>query len=91
MSVSRSRGRRACVDEATDFNDRDNAGVIVNVQGDEGFGDHVTSESRAFRTRQTAVLHTAEQLWVTFEYVQRANGSVEHQENPHRGDLHSAF
>ena len=91
MSVSRSRSRRACVDEATDFNDRDNAGVIVNVQGDEGFGDHVTSESRASRTRKTAVLHTAEQLRVTFEYVQRANGSVKHQENPHRGDLHSAF
>ena len=91
MSVSRPRGRRACVDEATDFNARDNAGVVVNVQGDEGFGDHVASESRASRTRQTAVLHTAEQLWVTFEYVQRANESVEHQENPHRGDLHSAF
>ena len=91
MSVSRSRGIRACVDVATDFNDRDIAGVIVNVQGDKGFDDHVTSESRASRTRQTAVLHTAEQLRVTFEYVQRANGCVEHKENPHRGDLHSAF
>ena len=68
-----------------------NAGVIVNVQGDEGFSDHKTSEPRASRMRQTAVLHTAEQLRVTFEYVQRANGSVEHQENPHRGDIHSAF
>ena len=57
-----------------------NAGVIVNVKGDEGFGDHKTSESRASRMRQTAVLHTAEQLRVTFEYVQRADGSVEHQE-----------
>ena len=92
VSVSISiEGRRAYVDEATDFNDRDNAGVIVNVQGDERFGDHVTSESRASRTRKTAVLHTAEQLRVTFEQVQRADGSVEHQENPHRGDLHSAF
>ena len=91
LSVSISiEGRRACADEATDFNDRDNVGVIVNVQGDEGFGDHVSSESRASRTRKTAVLHT-EQLRVTFEYVQRANGSVEHQENPHRGDLRSAF
>ena len=35
-----------------------NTGVIVNVQGDEGFGDHVTSESRASRMRQTAVLRT---------------------------------
>ena len=43
-------GRRACVDEATDFNDRDNAGVIVNVQGDEGFGDHVTSGVAHSRT-----------------------------------------
>ena len=47
------RGVDVRVDEATDFNDRDNAGVIVNVQGDEGFG-----------TRKTAVLHTAEHVRV---------------------------
>ena len=35
-----------------------NAGVIVIVKGDEGFGDHKTSESRASRMRQTAVLRT---------------------------------
>ena len=35
-----------------------NAGVIVNVKGDEGFSDHKTSESRASRMRQTAVLRT---------------------------------
>ena len=35
-----------------------NAGVIVNVQGDEGFGDHVSNESRASRTRRKAVLRT---------------------------------
>ena len=36
----------------------DNAGGVVNVKGDEGFGDHVTSEPRASRTRQTVVLRT---------------------------------
>ena len=45
QSVQKIVCRRACVDEATDFNDRDNAGVIVNVQGDEGFGDHVTTNA----------------------------------------------
>ena len=35
-----------------------NAGVIVNVQGDEGFSDHKTNEPRASRMRQTAVLRT---------------------------------
>ena len=35
-----------------------NARVIVNVKGDEGFSDHMTSEPRASRTRQTAVLRT---------------------------------
>ena len=35
-----------------------NAGVIVNVKGDEGFGDHETSEPRLSRMRQTAVLRT---------------------------------
>ena len=34
-----------------------NAGVIENVKGDKGFGDH-TSGSRASRMRQTAVLRT---------------------------------
>ena len=56
-----------------------NAGVIVNVKRDEGFGEHVTSEPRANATN-SGVAHTAEQLRVTFGYVQRANGSVEHQE-----------
>ena len=38
----------------------------MNVKGDEGFGDHETSEPRASRTRQTAgVAHTAEQPQVT--------------------------
>ena len=36
----------------------DNAGVVVNVKGDEGFGDHESSESRASRMRQTAVLRS---------------------------------
>ena len=33
-------------------------GVVVNVKGDAGFGDHKTSESRASRKRRTAVLRT---------------------------------
>ena len=49
-----------------------NAGVIVNVKGEmKGFGDRATD---------SGVAHTAEKLRVTFEYVQRADGSVEHQE-----------
>ena len=35
-----------------------NVGVVVNVKGDEGFGDHKNSKSRASRMRQTAVLRT---------------------------------
>ena len=53
-----------------------NVGVAVNVKGDEGFGDHENSKSRTSRMRQTAVLHATEQLQVTIEYVQRADGSV---------------
>ena len=69
-----------------------NAGVIVNVKGDEGFGDHETSGVKSISdATDSGVAHTAEQLRVTFECVQRADGSVEHQENPHRRDLHSAF
>ena len=49
----------------------------MNVKGDKGFGDHENSKSRTSRMRQTAVLHTTEQLQVTIEYVQRADGSVE--------------
>ena len=49
----------------------------MNVKGDEGFGYHENSKQRTSRMRQTAVLHTTEQLRVTIEYVQRADGSVE--------------
>ena len=35
-----------------------NVGVVVNVMGDEGFGDHENSKSRASRMRQTVVLRT---------------------------------
>ena len=52
-----------------------NVGVVV--KGDEGFGDHKNSKSRKSRMRQKAVLNTTDQLQVTIEYVQRADGSVE--------------
>ena len=42
-------------------------GVVENVKGDEGFGDHEIS----------GVANTTEQLQMTFGYVQRARGSVE--------------
>ena len=35
-----------------------NDGVVVNVKGDEGFGHHENSKSRASRMRQTSVLRT---------------------------------
>ena len=66
-----------------------NVGVAVNVKGDEGFGDHENSKSRTSRMRQTAVLHRtapgddrvrSESRWI-----------CRNQENPHRGEFHSAY
>ena len=39
-----------------------NTGVIVNVQGDEGFSDHVTSEPRASRIQQNSGVCDSPQL-----------------------------
>ena len=40
----------------------------------------IVSTRLAMDATDSGVAHTAEQLRVTFEYVQRADGSVEHQE-----------
>ena len=64
-----------------------NAGVVVNVKGDEGFGDHVTI-SNATDSGVAAHSRTAPDN----VRVRSASGRIcRAPGNPHRGDLHSSF
>ena len=42
-----AKNRNIMIVKSISIHFENNAGVIVNVKGDEGFGDHKTSESRA--------------------------------------------